>query len=312
MKITTLTKSMAILLTGILMVASEASAVITTYAADDLIMGFSQDGNTSSYVLNIGQVLQYRTATGSIVLNTSALTDNGDPGTITGIGSAAAINNDLTLVFGANWATDPTVHWGIVGTPGASDKIAVDTNFNDPANTLYASSTSTTPNSTYDRNLSASQSGPRGSIIAMANTGTNGASYRGSTVLTSGFQSPVGVRELSSVAGNWEKFVDGTASQSLTGSFNYFTGGTFLGTPATSTTLDLFRIQPSDADVPGGQGLGTGLGQIVGAFTINTSGPNLGTITFNPTAVPEPSRALLLVGGIVSLFMRRRRPAATV
>ncbi|MFZ4764996.1 MAG: PEP-CTERM sorting domain-containing protein [Roseimicrobium sp.] len=67
-----------------------------------------------------------------------------------------------------------------------------------------------------------------------------------------------------------------------------------FGTGTSGTALDFFRINSSGTTA-------------VGTFTINNSGQ----VTFT-SAVPEPSRALLLLGGLVAAFGRRRRSVEIV
>ncbi|RYD23330.1 MAG: hypothetical protein EOP87_26585, partial [Verrucomicrobiaceae bacterium] len=79
----------------------------------------------NTYTFDLGQASLYRENTG---YNVSVSTVN------SGLGSSN-IGADLTTAFGANWATDGTVRWMVVGNVGQSDP----TVGGDPARTNYLS-----------------------------------------------------------------------------------------------------------------------------------------------------------------------------
>ena len=320
MKLTKHTSKVLLALIGLVTSASQVRAATTTFSADDLFLGFRLEGTNKSYLLDIGQVSQYRFASGSIVLNTGATVAN-STGTITGIGSAANIAADLATVFGSGWATDANLKWGIVGTSGAS---AVNTGAYaganaDPANTLYATiaestyGTQVTPtDSSFFRQPSLTQgNNARAAIVTMENSG-----YAGQTTQTGGLLSPVAVTDNGANSTSWSTYMPG-GSNTTSGSFNYFNPSVEGNVSAAGgAALDLFRMQASNLAVSGGLGTvtaGSTAGTYIGSFSLASNG----TITFGtapPTvgAAPEPGRALLMGVGAVTMLLRRRRKSANI
>lgn len=235
-------------------------AATLSYNAGDLFLGFRQEGTQTDYLINIGQASIYRDATNTFTLS---------------IGNIGA---DLTALFGAGWATDPTVLWGIVGTPGASAAGG------DAANTLYASAVKPSESHAdpYLRLSASAQGNIRADFVSLAN------SFAGQTANST--NSTVALIQPTSDANSWASFnLSGTSF----GAFEGLQGNFGLG--ASNSALDLFRMQPSNT-----QGLP---GSLEGTFTIS----NNGTVTFS--AVPEPSAAAMLgLGvGLYGMMSRRRR-----
>lgn len=104
-----------------LAIGSVACADTTTYTSDDLFIGFHKAGNTSDYLVKIGQASTF-TSTKTLSL--------GD------------IATDLSDTFGGGWATDPAIKWGVIGTtrlsPVGSDSV----------HTIYASKQGNTSTAT--------------------------------------------------------------------------------------------------------------------------------------------------------------------
>ncbi|MDB6172893.1 MAG: sorting protein [Chthoniobacteraceae bacterium] len=218
-------KSQSILTTSILTLAAltlvvcPATAATTAYTAGDLFVGFRKTGATSDYLVDLGQVSQFRDATSGFTL------------------SIAGINTDLTSLFGAGWKTDPTVFWGLVATSGVTAAGG------DAANVLYASKPQDpfgTIGTAYLRDSSSSQGNVRSAISTLGTT----YGLQGSTA-----NNPVGIVQSSSDSASWAAFNPGGGL-----SFSYFDGleGNF-GNGTAGTTLDLFRMAPQTpaTGVPG-------------------------------------------------------------
>ncbi len=91
---------------------ANATGTTTTYASDDLFIGFHSSTSNSDVLVKIGQASTF-TSTKDLSL-----------------GNIAA---DLSYALGSGWATDPNVSWGVIGTTRLT---AVSP---DPIHTVYAS-----------------------------------------------------------------------------------------------------------------------------------------------------------------------------
>jgi hypothetical protein len=263
---------------GLAFAPAAVNAATTAYSADDLILGFQQTGNANSLLVDLGQASGFKggTAVGTV---------------IAGLGSV------LNSTFGAGWASDATISWGIVGTPGSL------TAGGDSANTLYASTPETTygtqaspfADSSYTRLSSATQGGGRAAINTMTNTF---AGLTTSVVGTSG--NIAAALQASSTIGGWVAQNAQGAGGSSFGYFNSLEGS--LGSGVGSSALDLFLMQPGS-----GATLNTP-GSYIGSFTLNSNG-DVSFATSTPSAAPEPARAAFLGLGLAGLLLRRRRSA---
>lgn len=254
-----------LVLAGSALIAPSARAVSVSYSADDLFIGFRSTSAsvTNDYVLDIGQASQFKNAAAGFTLS---------------LGNVGA---DLTSIFGAGWATDPNIFWGVVGTSGNA------ASGGDVSNVLYASQpenplgTRATP---YTQKSASLQGTPRANISTFGINDYNGK--------TSTANSSVGISESATGANSWASYNPGGTS------FSYFQG--MEGNSAngiSQTALDLSRMAPSTTGTPGTD---------LGTFTINSSNGNISFQT--AAAVPEPSTyASLAIGTAVALLTVRRR-----
>jgi hypothetical protein len=267
---------------GLAFASTAANAATTAYSADDLILGFQQTGTSGasqSLLVDLGQASGFKSGASAGTV-------------IAGLGSV------LSSTFGSGWASDSTISYGIVGSPGS---FSVGT---DVAKTLYASSPETTygtqsvPGDPTFTRLSSSTQGTGTSNIA-----TMGSTFNGLTASIVGSSGNIAAAlQANSTSGGW-------AFQNPSGfagaNFSYFYGleGT-LASGVGSSALDLFRMQP------GSGGTLNNPGTYVGSFTLNSSG-DVSFGTSAPSAVPEPARAAFLGLGLGGLLLRRRRSART-
>lgn len=265
-------------LAGLALAPAASKAAVTAYTADDLIMGIQQTGNTQVLLINLGQASGFKTgaSVGTVISGLSTV---------------------LSSTFGSGWATDSTIAWGIVGTPGASAAGG------DTANTLYASTPQTTfgvqsspfSDSAYTRQSAGTQGSGRSNIVTMANT------FAGLTSVATGTGTNVAAAlQATSTTGGW-------FSQNPLGaggsSFSYFNSleGSFAN-GVSNSALDLYRMQVYNTAPAGSIG---DAGAYIGTFQLSPSG----SVSFStsPGAVPEPTRAVLFGAGLAGLMLRRRR-----
>ena len=184
--------------------------------------------------------------------------------------SLPGLAGDLTTAFGANWAS--TVTWGVVGTTQNTAAAAPD----NLTRLLYSSEpVGTTPTA------SSSQSGPANSIISMKSYWQGLTASQG-TVANSAFEDP-------NNAGSWTARV--STSFGSPGVLNTIES-------AVNSNLDLFRIPQT-----------TSLQPVTneGFFSLDTGA---GTVSFNDSAVPEPSTLLFGCALVGALGLNRRRVAS--
>ena len=251
----------------------------------DVILGFyatSGSGTSTSVMVDLGSATQFDNATPGQIINLTGPT-----------GLATA---DLSATYGAGWATDSGLNWGLAASNQATPFPNV------PTYTLWASDPEMpagTLNSPYVAEPRLTQQGPSG-IIASMYTLMNGA--------TSTANSSVTLLAPTSTANSWY----GEDTQNGPGvSFGYFspqvdntvtnvaTSGTLLGGGNASgfAISDLYLLADNNAG---------NNGTLLGQFQFNAS-----TGVFRFVAVPEPSSIGLTGVGFLSLIgfvaLRRRR-----
>jgi hypothetical protein len=264
-------KAMTLLALAGIALASTAvnSAANTTFSTDDLILGIRQDSTSgsqspSALLIDLGQASQF--TAGNNISSVSL-----------GSGFATLMTN----TFGSGWATDGTVHWGIVGTSGVAGASGNDT---DP-NILYATSTSSTA---YTVGSDAAQGVTRSKITSMDSTFNNKTLATGTTN---------GMLQALTASNGWG--VNNTSTGNNGTSFSSFSNMEANFSTGTPSTMNLYRM-----DDGGGTNTGNA-GQTIGSFSFNSSG-NL-SFTANVAAAPEPARVAFLGLGLGALFLRRRR-----
>ncbi|WP_395749981.1 PEP-CTERM sorting domain-containing protein [Prosthecobacter sp.] len=262
-------KAITVLALAGLAFASTAANAATTYTAGDLLVGFRQTGagaSTNSLVIDIGQASLYLNAAG----NLNPILGN------------AGLDADLAAEFGANWYTDGSVKWGIIGAIGAS---AVGSQ---PADTLFASmkETSGVNADGYGRYDSGTQATPSNGVQNL------GATYAGKTITGN-----VALVQANATANTWgNKVGTGFGGGSIFGS-------TLEGVLSSTSKLDLSRSTPDDLQFADGTLKGT----IAGTFSLSSTGGL--TFTPNVAAAPEPGRAAFMALGLGAFVLRRRRSA---
>lgn len=274
------------LLTMLVMAGISAAALpanaATTFAPGDLLIGFRSNTNTTeTLVVNI---------TNGAFANAAAVRDsNSNPGTV-----MANIGAALTSTFGADWATQADLSWGVVGVYSSSSfDPAVD---GDPARTLYVSR----PNSAGSVGTQSSTAFSVGTNTTQNTIANNIAGFQqsfasyGGATLNGGDAAVIATSNVNT----WEDFTSGASDFGI--------GSNIEGIAGTSTgrVLDLYRILGSTTDANPTGPLRSGTWE--GTISLGTNGD----VTFSVAAVPEPSRAVLALGGLGALFLRRRRRLA--
>lgn len=268
-----ITRKIALMaIAGMALATTTAHAV--TYVQGDLLMGFRDTDGTASIVVNIGQLSTYR--------------DYNNPSADFSV-NVGNLGSLLTANFGAGWATDSTIKWGVMGTGDSNAAFGID-----PADTLYISQAQTTFG-TATVNYPSVSTGNRGIVANNFSTVQTGAA--GFSTLTAAAGSTVAAVWDFSAPSDYSEFASTAFGF---GSFSAFES-TFAG-GATNTAIDLWRINGTGTTVANQQRLGTFWIDGTGAVSFG-EGPSI-------AAVPEPSRMVLLGVGLVGLVLRRRRSAA--
>lgn len=292
--------TLAIAATG--MAAASASAQNPGYTPGDLVLTFQNPG---------GSIGSDRTLYVSLG-NTATLFRQGEAG----VGGAVNLLNIVNIgdalisAFGANWASEITLHAGLSGVWGTSP-LAVNTLQNgDPNRTLYVSSprlglgTVGQANSTAwaintDTGMTNAANGMMNQNTVFEVNGTSGIYMSLTDESTIDDQNPISGGLQGNAFNN--VFAGGIQQQGSAGSF-----GNFGQVENVEFALDLYRIlaktnAPGQVDGPGR------VGTYEGTVVIDQDGD----VSFVTTAVPEPSAGLLLAASLgMAGFIRHRRRTA--
>ncbi|MBV8225492.1 MAG: PEP-CTERM sorting domain-containing protein [Verrucomicrobia bacterium] len=273
-----------LLTTALVGLAGAALSVSTANAqskinvsAGDLVLGFfatSGTGAGQDLEVDLGNAEKYITATPGQVINLS--------------GSTGLALADITATYGAGWASNSTLEWGVIAgnTVTAIAGATIDS--------IWASDPETTPGTVSTPWVASTRSfQANGSSEALtAEIGLNGAT---STANSS---------EAAVINGAIGDSYQATDNASAGASFDYFNGNFAVDNPVTNVTSSKNSLSQLDALYTS-----TAVNHnavVLGTFDLNTT---TGTFTF--TAVPEPSSIGLTGVGFLSLIgfvaLRRRR-----
>jgi hypothetical protein len=252
------------------------------YNDGDLFLSFRATGGLGAgtdYVVNLGNISQFLSATSVI--------------TLSGIGN---IDADLDVIY-PDWSTRADVLFSVSGTQFVGA--------NGLANrTLLASAAQNTPLTIGFQNSAAWNRGslPTFSPVAlkMQAMGTRyglGDGDASPTASTESSNSPFALIQPTTEPNSYRSFMPGGLNTTGATAFGYFGGANGIegnfGFGAPGVALDFYVVQP-----------GTGPSDFIGNFTITDTG----AVTFTPEGVPEPATvAMLGLGAAVLGFFRRRQ-----
>lgn len=271
--------------------AAASSANAATVVAGDLLFGFRVTGGVGA-------------GTDLIVRATGTGSGTGGNATVyrdasASIPSVMDLGDELSAIYGAGWATRGDLSWGVVGVrsasstgggslanggvPGKSPFVGIAQSSSTPG--VQSSTAPDLPSDGLRTNTSNAINAIRSAYALGSDTGisTAEAIYLATNAL-GGWTEQVGT--------NFQ--VGGTAEVSSTNGID-------------ATGLDLYWIVGNNTGATDNGNavtstLGAGIHQ--GSFQISSAG----VVSFNVTAVPEPSRVLFAGIGLGSLLLRRRRP----
>jgi hypothetical protein len=203
------------------LVLSTASQAVISYNSGDVFLGIRQSTNTTSdFVVDLGPGSALRDFTTAHVYTLTNL------------------NSTLSTLFGANWATDPTVTFGLIGTTQNT------ANLGDPIRLLYVSEPIGNPAPVNTSNQSAQANNVIGfrnyyqglteSAVSNATVGSPGDTNSFTTLVQTGFASNNLVPIENTVAGGLEVYrVPQTTAGAVSdeGTLTYTGGNTFTFTP---------------------------------------------------------------------------------
>lgn len=252
------------------------AATVATAGASNIFLAFrNTNGTGSTYLVDLGDPRQFTQAAAGTSFNITSINLVDEFNVVTGTYALGNIAADLADVFGAGWATDPNISWGLFGRNSATVPTIYASRAESPLGTdplgwptlsdLARQGTASQINSVIGNfnTLQATANNP--SLGAIQANAPNSASYN--------FQVAPG-QDFGSLS-EWTG-IEGSGAGGITG-----------------TALDLFRLNASVTNL--------------GTFTIDSSGTL--NFTAGASAVPEPSKAVFVLAGGFALFLRRRRPA---
>jgi hypothetical protein len=245
-------KSLAALAFAGMALAGSAHAQVTptSYTDGDLFLGFRATGGTgqtSDYLVNIGQVSTYVNATGTVSVP------------VTGMKA------DLDATFGSSWKSRSDVLWSVSGKEQASV-------------TLYATKPQTTPgviNATgWARKSDSTQAQPRNKMSDVA----DGYILTGATPNVSTANNSKGLIQVTSSNRAYARFMpNGVGLGNPVTAYSYFSPtieGNF-GSGTKNSVLELYKMDYDNSGVvPAASGV------LVGLFSMDDAG----RLTFNPAS----------------------------
>ena len=275
--------ALAVLCGAVLSASAQVSSGVS-----DLVLGFRQGAGSTSLEINLGNITQF---TG----NTAA----GISGTLS-LGNLDAL---LTSTYGASWASDSTLNWGVAGTAGT---LSAATN-GQAARTLWVSDVWTTAAGTL---------GTQNSVAYGTAFGTSVAGTAASKIsnVYNGLSGATAAQTLSGSAVALPSGGNAWLTQETTGASAFTVAGltntkfnnqvTRLATGTSYSASDLFSITPINA--------ATSSSTFFGTFALATDGSL--SFTGSVSAIPEPSTYAAIFGAAVLGFVavRRRRQTALV
>ena len=260
-------------LAGTALTMPSASATGLPWSTGDLLFGLRALGGgatTTDYEVDLGNALNYLPGGGFAT---------GAPVTL----SLGNIGTDFSNIYGSDWYTNSTtdIQWSVAGSTQSSADGSIG------AYTLFATSASSTPGTSYNPGSSFGQHTPANDIAAML--GASGQGYglgdsAGNGTQTLSANSSLGLIQSTSAPDSYASFQSGGFSY---GKFTPYVEG------ATTADLTLFEVVP-----------GTSSPVDLGTFALSSGGD----VTFTSAAVPEPSTyAAVFLGAGVLILMGRRR-----
>ena len=280
---------------GTLVPSAFAQTSLLTYNSGDLFLGFRQSTAANSFAVNLGSAAQFLPLSLGGT-NSPGSSFNVQFGVVPGSSTPVFnLNTDLTTVFGASWANNPTngtgVRWAVVGF--------TDDSLNDtPISGLNARSAFLTRARTNPGIQSTPASYSDGQLDLFANEfvpfayGTGAGAFANQNSTTNSSEALIGNATL---ANNWNQRIgaNGSFGLGLARRVEQGVSGNFTG--PTDSVLDLYLAPYSGSSLVGGT-------TYLGNFSLNNSGE----LTFN--SVPEPSTyALLGLTAAAGLAWRMRQ-----
>ena len=249
------------------------------YASGDVLIGFrsTNSGVSTDYLIDVNNA----------IVNTPA-------GTTVTIGN---FSSDLSGFFDANWFTDGTSRWGVIGNTLTGDSI----------NTLYVGAAQTSASPTPASGIDSSyfgrpaQGGTGSSVNTIGTNFTNGTvdNANNTSTVGGGGSYPVVGWDLQNAGAQGSVSWFGQADATTGKGFSQFVG--FEGTVSSTSngdSLDFYKIPQSAS--------GANTAVLEGVFNVASTG----VITYTQAIpVPEPSALAALAGGAALLGMIRRRRA---
>jgi hypothetical protein len=274
---------------GILVAASSVNAA--SIVNGDLLLGFRVTGGTgagtdlivragASGAAGIGNAVTFRDAT-------------------TNIATVVDVGAELAAIYGAGWATRADLSWGVVGVRSASSSGGGSAgNGQTPGRSPFIGIAQSSSNPAVQSSAAPDLSGVAG-LRTNASNAINAINVAFTAGTDTGTSAAEAIHLSSSALGGYTEQQAG---------FFTLAGGTEVSDAQgiDNSGLDLYWITNSNTGAQdNGAAVTSTVGQGIyqGSFQISDAG----VVSFNVTAVPEPSRALLAGLGLAGIAFRRRR-----